>query len=240
MVSAPELFPLRLRGALTRRHGKRLVGPVDLDLDGRGTCVVLGPNGSGKTTLLRLVHGIARLHGGTIEWGCDTATARNLQAFVFQRPVMLRRTVAENLAYPLRLRGVGRAEARARAEDWAARVGLGEMLDRQAWVLSGGEQQKLALTRALIGEPQLVFLDEPSASLDGRATREIEAILADSRARGTAIVLATHDMGQARRLADRVVFLLGGRVHEDAPAAEFFAAPRTAEARAFLSGEIVE
>ena len=234
------LFPLSVKGAVTRRHGKVLVGPVNLEFDGAGTSVILGPNGAGKTSLLRLLHGTARLHAGEITWGCDTEAARNAQAFVFQRPVMLRRTVGDNLAYPLRLRGTPRVEARARARDWAARVGLSELFDRQATVLSGGEQQKLATARALIGDPGLLFLDEPTASLDGRATREMEEILATAQANGTRLVLSTHDMGQARRLADRVIFLLGGKVHEEGAAESFFAAPQTPEARAFLKGDIVE
>ncbi|MEO0829350.1 MAG: ATP-binding cassette domain-containing protein, partial [Pseudomonadota bacterium] len=176
-----QLFPLDVQGAATWRGGKRLVGPVDLKLDGQGTCVFLGPNGSGKTTLLRLLHGLARLSEGRIHWACGTETARHEQVFVAQRPVMLRRTVIENLVYPLWLRGARRRDALATAETWAKRFGLGDMLHRQATVLSGGEQQKLALTRALISGPQLVFLDEPTASLDGRATREIEQILQDTK-----------------------------------------------------------
>lgn len=234
------LFPLSVRGAMTRRHGKVLVGPVDLDLAGQGVTVILGPNGSGKTTLLRLLHGTARLHAGEIRWACDMSTARNAQAFVFQRPVMLRRTVGQNLAYPLLIAGMGRRQALEKAREWAARVGLEAMFDRPAPVLSGGEQQRLALARALIGSPQLLFLDEPTASLDGRATREVEEILTHAQANGTRLILSTHDMGQARRLADRVVFLLGGKVHEDAPAASFFDAPGTAAAQAFLNGDIVE
>ena len=235
-----SLFPMQVRGAATRRRGKRLVGPVDMDWDGQGTRVVLGPNGSGKTTLLRLLHGIARLHEGQITWACGTEPARHAQAFVFQRPVMLRRSVVENLMYPLTLRGVSKDKARGQAETWAVKVGLGDHLSRPAPVLSGGEQQKLAIARALIGGPELVFLDEPTASLDGRATREIEGILQDAVASGTRLILATHDMGQARRLAQDVVFLLHGRVHESGPAEGFFDAPRTAEARAFLKGDIVE
>ena len=235
-----RLFPLKVTGAATRRRGRRLVGPVDMTWDGQGTRVVLGPNGAGKTTLLRLLHGIARLHEGEITWACGTRAARNAQAFVFQRPVMLRRSVVENLMYPLRMRGTASAAARQQAEDWARKVGLGEMTQAQATVLSGGEQQKLAIARALIGAPELLFLDEPTASLDGRATREIEAILRDATSAGTRIILSTHDMGQARRLADDVVFLLHGRVHEAAPADRFFDHPQTPEARAFLKGDIVE
>ena len=234
------LFPVTLTGAATRRRGRVLVGPLDLTLDGAGTTVVIGPNGSGKTSLLRLLHGTARLTDGTIDWSCPLEEARARQAFVFQRPILLRRSVLANIAYPLRLRGVPRAEAAARARDWAARVGLAEAADRSAAMLSGGEQQKLALARALIADPDLLFLDEPTASLDGRSTREIEAVLAEAHARGTRLILSTHDMGQARRLADRVLFLLSGRVQEDAPASAFFTMPATAEARGFLQGDIIE
>jgi len=238
MVSG--LFPLTLSGAETSRRGKRLVGPVDLSLAGDAVCVVIGPNGAGKTSLLRLMHGTARLSKGQIRWSCDIDEARRRQAFVFQRPVMLRRSVAENLTYPLQLRGVARAKARNAAQDWAGRVGLEAHLNQMATVLSGGEQQKLAIARALIGAPDLVFLDEPTASLDGRATREIETILMQARSGGTNLIMSTHDMGQARRLADEVVFVLGGKVHETGPATSFFDAPRTSEARAFLNGDIVE
>lgn len=235
-----DLFPLSVQGAVTRRRGKTLVGPVDLELPGDGACVVIGPNGSGKTTLLRLLHGAARLSAGAIDWACPMSRARREQAFVFQRPVMLRRSVEDNIAYPLIMRGSPRVTARAEARDWAAKVGLGDMLDRPAPVLSGGEQQKLALARALIMQPKLLFLDEPCTALDGRAMREIEQILTDAKSAGTRLILSTHDMGQARRLADRVVFLLRGRVHETGPAAEFFEHPRTEQARAFLKGDIVE
>nr|WP_254899104.1 ATP-binding cassette domain-containing protein [Thalassococcus arenae] len=235
-----DLFPLIVRGAGTSRRGKQLVGPVDLDLGAKGVTVVIGPNGAGKTTLLRLLHGAARLTSGRIDWACGLEEARHHQAFVFQQPVMLRRTVEANIAYPLRMRGASRAQAHDKARYWAGRVGLGHALERSATVLSGGEQQKLALARALIVEPRLVFLDEPCASLDGRATREIETILQDAKAAGTRLILSTHDMGQARRLADEVVFLLGGRVHERQTSPAFFDTPQTTEARAFLNGDIVE
>ena len=235
-----SLFPVTLPQARATRRGKTLVGPLDLTLDGQGITVVIGPNGAGKTTFLGLLHGTARLGGGQVDWACGTEEARHHQCFVFQQPVMLRRTVLQNLVYPLRIRGMARAEAETRARDWAGRVGLSDMLDRPAPVLSGGERQKLALARAMITKPQLLFLDEPCASLDGRAMREIEEILQAARARGMKLILSTHDMGQARRLADEVLFLLHGRVHEHAPAETFFTHPATAQARAFLNGDIVE
>jgi tungstate transport system ATP-binding protein len=234
------LFPLVLEDAVTRRRGKVLAGPVSLSFESPGSFVVIGPNGSGKTSLLRLMHGTARLNSGTIRWACDLEEARTRQSFVFQRPIVLRRSVMENLIYPLRMRGVTKANARAEGEIWAERVGLTDMLDRPATVLSGGEQQKLALARALITKPEMVFLDEPCASLDSRSMREIEDILKDVKAAGTGLVLSTHDMGQARRLADTILFMLHGKLHEMGPADAFFAGPQTAEAAAFLMGDIVE
>ncbi|QUJ78264.1 ATP-binding cassette domain-containing protein [Sulfitobacter albidus] len=224
-------------GVTVRKRGKALLGPLDLTIAKPQTTVVMGPNGSGKTTLLRVLHGLARLGEGRIDWTCDARTARAAQAFVFQRPILLRRSVLENLSYPLHI--IGDPEATRKARDWAERVGLAPMLGRSALSLSGGEQQKLALARALITDPALIFLDEPTAALDGHATREIEALLSDARARGTALMLATHDLGQARRLADEVVFVLHGRAHEHAPAPAFFAQPASPEARAFLKGDIV-
>ena len=235
-----ELFPLTVSGATHRRRSKVLVGPVDLTLDGNGICVVLGPNGAGKTSLLRLLHGTARLNSGSITWACDLKEARHHQSFGFQRPVMLRRSVEDNIAYPLQMHGAEKAKSRQEARIWAERVGLEEMLERQASVLSGGEQQKLAIARALITKPAVLFLDEPTASLDGRATREIEEILLQARAAGTRLILSTHDMGQARRLADWVVFLLHGKVHEQGEGPGFFDNPKTPEAGAFLNGDILE
>lgn len=234
------LFPLELSGAVASRRGKRLVGPVDLTLTGHGTVMVIGPNGSGKTSLLRLMHGTARLSAGRLRWACTLEDARHRQGFVFQKPIMLRRSVEENLIYPLRLRKVARGAAKQAAQDWAARVGLGAMLGRPAHVLSGGEQQKLTIARALITNPDVLFLDEPTASLDGTATREIEEILLVAKQSGTVLIMATHDMGQAQRIGDEVLFVHGGQVVEHEPVSDFFAGPKSAAAQAFLRGDIVE
>lgn len=234
------LFPVTLQGAVSRKRGKVLLGPVDLTLNPSGTTAVIGPNGSGKTTFLRLLHGTARLHQGSVTWALPRDEVRARQAFVFQRPILLRRSVAENMAYPMELRGMPRAQIASACEDWAARVGLTDLMHRPAQSLSGGEQQKLALARALITDPDVLFLDEPCAALDGRATREIEAILAEAEANGARLFLATHDMGQARRMGSDVIFLLKGQVHETGSAPEVFAGPKTTEMRAFLQGDIVE
>jgi len=235
-----SILPLTVRAAMVKHRGKTLVGPVDLDLSGTGITVVMGPNGAGKTTMLRMLHGLARLSNGSVAWNTDLATAQTRQAFVFQTPVVLRRTVRDNIAFPLLLRGVARAQARSRADHWAARVGLGDMTVRPAGVLSGGEKQKLALARALIAGPQILFLDEPTANLDGKSMREIETILTEITAEGTRIVMATHNIGQARRLASEVFFMYRGGVHERGPASAFFSQPETPEAAAFIKGDIVE
>ena len=235
-----DMFPLIVEGALTRRRGKVLVGPVDLQLEAGGVTIVIGPNGAGKTSLLRMLHGIARLNEGRIEWACGQERARKNQAFVFQTPVMLRRSVRDNLVYPLRLTGVSRHKAREQADAMAKKVGLSDALGRPATVLSGGERQKLALGRALIRSPQVLFLDEPCASLDGRAMREVEEILQTAVQDGVRLIMSTHNMGQARRLASDVLFLLGGQIHEQGSASDFFETPQTAQARAFLNGDIVE
>lgn len=234
------LLPITLASAAVHRRGRRLIGPIDLRIEGQGITAVIGPNGAGKSTLLKALHGLERLSEGHIAWGCPRADALTRQAFVFQAPVMLRRSVLDNLAFPLRLGGMRRGDARAAAAEWCRRIGLGGMEGRAATVLSGGERQKLALARALITAPELLFLDEPTAALDGRATREIEALLMLAAGRGTRIVMATHDMGQARRLASDVWFLRGGTLHEAAPAKRFFAGPGTEAARAFLAGDIVD
>lgn len=237
MVAA---LPLTLTGATLRRQGKTLIGPVDLTLGRIGVTVVIGPNGSGKTSLLRMMHGLQRTADGRVGWSVADAIARERQAYVFQRPIALRRSVLANLMFPLRLRGASRAQAEVQARAIADRFDLSAMLAQPAPSLSGGEMQRLALARALITEPEILFADEPCAALDGQATRQIEALLAGTAAAGTRLVMATHDMGQARRLASDVIFLLHGRIHETGPAETFFAAPATPEAQAFLNGDIVE
>ncbi|MDX2482732.1 MAG: ATP-binding cassette domain-containing protein [Pseudodonghicola sp.] len=222
-----------------RRGGRVIVGPISLRLHDVGLTMAMGPNGAGKTTLLRALHGLERVSSGQIHWAESAGALRARQAFVFQTPILMRRSVLDSIAYPLRLKGVRRGEARERAAACAETVGLRVRLKKDANTLSGGEKQKMALARALITEPALLFLDEPSANLDGRSTREIEEILTHIRAGGTRIVMSTHDIGQARRLADEVVFLHDGRLVEQASSAAFFDAPQSNQAYAYLQGDIV-
>lgn len=235
-----SILPLELTNATAHMRGKKLVGPVSLSLAPEGFTMVIGPNGAGKTTLLRLMHGLQRCTKGHVKWAVPAAQARNRQGFVFQSPIMMRRNVADSLAYPLRLRGMSKADAQKKVAQCAGNFGLSALLENLAPLLSGGEKQKLSLARALITEPEILFLDEPCANLDGRATREIEDILQQVQARGTRLIMSTHDMGQARRLAGDVIFMMHGNVHEHASAESFFDAPTSPEAKAFLNGDIVE
>ncbi|MBW4710046.1 ATP-binding cassette domain-containing protein [Roseobacter sp. YSTF-M11] len=237
MVST--ILPLTLKDVAVRRRGKRLLGPVDLTLDPDGLTMIIGPNGSGKTTLLRVMHGVERLSTGTATWAVPEEEARHRQSYVFQTPIMLRRTVADNLGYPLRLLNAPRAQVNARVRHWAERIGLADRLSLQATRLSGGEKQKLALARALIRKPDVLFLDEPCANLDGASTRDIESILQTALSEKTRIIMTTHDLGQARRLASDAVFMLHGVVHERGPASRFFGAAQTAELQAFFRGDII-
>ncbi len=230
---------IRLKNVTVKRRGKAILGPISLDIGGSGVTHVIGPNGAGKTTLLKVLHGVERLSSGEIDWSQPAEVARQSQAYVFQSPIMLRRTVRQNLAYPLQLLKTPKDEIATQVLDWAKRIGLEDALDRPAPRLSGGEKQKLALGRALIRRPEVLFLDEPCANLDGRSTRDIEALLLDANASGTRIIMTTHDLAQCRRLASDVIFLLNGRVHERGPVAGFFENPETEEAKSFLKGDIL-
>ncbi|MEP4249245.1 ATP-binding cassette domain-containing protein [Tateyamaria sp.] len=230
------MFPLTLDQVVVRRRGKTILGPVDLGVDQGGPLIILGPNGSGKTTLLRVMHGIERTNGGKVSWAQDHPERH---AFVFQSPIIMRRSVAENLAYPLRLVRTPKDDISVAVTHWLTRIGLGHAGSSPASRLSGGERQKLALARALIRKPDVLFLDEPCANLDGHATREIEALLQDTAEGGTRIIMATHDMGQARRLATSVVFMLDGKIHETGEAQDCFDHPQTDAFAAFLRGDIV-
>jgi tungstate transport system ATP-binding protein len=201
--------------------------------------VLIGPNGAGKTTLLRAAMGLIPVSRGRITWGGRDTAAPERLAILFQRPVMLRRSTAGNVRYALAAAGVPRAARNQRAAELLALVGLEGLERRPARRLSGGEQQRLALARALTRDPAVLFLDEPTASLDPAATKAIEDIVRAVTARGVKVVMSTHDLGQAKRLAGDVVLLHRGRLIESGSASEFFAHPRTQDARTFIAGELL-
>lgn len=233
-----SILPLRLEGVGYAVGGKPLLSDISLRIEAGRRLVVMGANGAGKSLFLRLCHGLIDPTAGRRSWASGEGRAA-AQAMVFQRPVLLRRTVAANLDYPLALRGMARTERRETVARTLDRFGLAPLADRPARLLSGGEQQRLALARAWAMAPQVLFLDEPSSALDPSATRTIEEMVERFAADGITIVMTTHNLGQARRLAQDVAFLHRGRLIEHRPAADFFAGPETPEARAFLAGDLI-
>jgi tungstate transport system ATP-binding protein len=221
------MLPLRLEG-VSFLH---IIQPLSLEIGAGPSTIILGANGAGKSVLMRLMHGLLAPSAGSISW-----KSGGRQAMVFQRPVMLRRSALQNVLYALHVAGAQDADRVAR--EALAEVGLTHLAHRPARVLSGGEQQRLALARAWALHPEVLFLDEPTASLDPTATREIEAVIRAFDGAGTKVVMATHNLGQARRLGDEVIYLHQGRVVERAPVEKFFAQPATPEAAAFIKGEL--
>jgi tungstate transport system ATP-binding protein len=230
------ILPLRLEGVSYAAGGRTLIERTSLTLEAGASTIVLGANGAGKSVLMRLMHGLLAPSSGRVAW--QTEGPRRRQAMVFQRPVMLRRSALANVLYALDAAGVPTAQRTGLAREALAEAGLSHLAHRPARVLSGGEQQRLALARAWALHPEVLFLDEPTANLDPGATREIEAVIKAFDVAGTKIVMSTHSLGQARRLGDEVIFLHQGRVAERAPIERFFPQPASPEAAAFVKGEL--
>jgi tungstate transport system ATP-binding protein len=231
------MLPLLLDQVSFTVDGRTIIDRVSAEIGAGPRTVILGPNGAGKSVFMRLCHGLLQPTRGTITWS-GSAGGRRRQAMVFQRPVMLRRSALANVVYGLRLAGFSRKESRLRAQDVLDAVGLSEVAGRPARVLSGGEQQRLAVARAWALGPEVLFLDEPTANLDPGATRDVETIVGQIHASGTKIVMTTHNLGQARRLGDEILFLSQGRLVERAGVERFFKNPQSAEADAFIRGEL--
>ena len=224
MTAEPPLFPLEADRLGFRAGRQELLAGVSFRLGADGCTAVLGPNGAGKTLLLRLCHGLLAPSAGAVRWGgLEPARARARQAMVFQLPALLNRSARANVDYALKLRRVPAARRRAPVAEALERCGLAGIAGRNALLLSGGERQKLALARAWVTRPRVMLMDEPTSELDPLATREIEDMIRLIAAQGVRVLLTTHDMAQARALADDVLFLERGRLAAHLPAAEFFA-----------------
>jgi len=231
------MLPLVLDSVSFRVNGKTIIDRVSIEIGTGPRTIILGSNGAGKSVLMRLCHGLLEPTSGSIVWR-GAVNGHQRQAMVFQRPVMLRRSAVANVIYGLKLAGVTPRERELRARDVLEAVGLASVAGRPARVLSGGEQQKLALARAWALGPEVLFLDEPTANLDPGATRDVETIIGQIRAGGTKIVMTTHNLGQAKRLGDEILFLSQGRLVERTPVEQFFTKPASAEADAFIRREL--
>lgn len=243
MRDAVSILPLDVEGLCFAADGKQLLDDVSFTLPKGGITAIIGPNGAGKSLMLRLCHGLLLPGAGTIRWQAGISssgharTGRQRHAMVFQHPVMLRRSARANILHALG--AVGMTDAPSRADAALARFGLAALADRPARLMSGGEQQRLAIARAWALEPEVLFLDEPSSQLDPGATRQIEELIAALAAEGMTILMATHDLGQARRLSRRILFLNRGRLIDDAPTDSVFAGHASADVRAFIAGDLL-
>lgn len=235
------LLPMHARDLDLRLNGKQLIDQVSFSLDGQHRTVILGPNGAGKSLLLRLVHGLLRPSGGTVSWaGMSPQQVGRRVAMVFQHAVMLRRSVAGNVHHVLKVMGVPRIDRSEIVDRTLAYAGLTGMAEHSARTLSGGEQQRLSIARAWALSPQVLLLDEPTSNLDPGATAAVEALIRTVEQSGTKIVMTTHDIAQARRLAGDVLFLHHGRLLEHTGAESFFQRPQTDEASKFIQGELLQ
>lgn len=238
---SPSVLPIKGE-ALTYRSGDRLLlDHVDVELgSGSGITVVIGQNGAGKSLLLRTLAGLIRPTEGRVSWGGESTGRDRIRdiGFVLQRPVLLRRSALANVEFALAVAGRDRLERRERARAALEAAHLSHVANSPAQALSGGEQQRLALARALVLDPQCLLLDEPTANLDPLSTEAFERQLKAQRDAGTPVLLVTQDVGQVRRLADRIIFLHRGRVLEEVDAQRFFEAPRTGQVEAFFGSRL--
>ncbi len=234
-------LPLSFEAVSFHADHRRLIDALSFVIPEGGLTVLLGPNGAGKSLTLRLANGLLKPSSGRVHYAHAIGHGGGQlgHAIVFQKPVMLRRSALANISHALISAGLNRSASEAQAFEALDRFGLADFAHRPARLMSGGEQQRLAIARAVALKPQILFLDEPTSQLDPSAVRLIEAMLLSLKAEGMTLVMSTHDLGQARRLADRVLFLHQGQLLEDSPAASFFAAPQTDKARAFLAGDLI-
>jgi len=241
MQTQHHMLPLVVNRARYVVGGKAIIEDVSFTIHDAGLTVLLGPNGAGKSTLLKLCHGLLLPSSGSIRWGeADVAEVQQQQAMVFQRPVLLRRSAAENVDHVLKVRGASSAQRARVIEESLEWAGLAEIADIPARKLSGGEQQSLTIARAWALNPEVLLLDEPTANLDPGATRRVEDLIRSFAGAGKKVIMATHNIAQAQRLADEVLFLNHGRLLEHAPADRFMSGPSDPLAARFIAGELVE
>ncbi|MBT4487612.1 MAG: ATP-binding cassette domain-containing protein [Rhodospirillaceae bacterium] len=242
MKTKSRILPVTMNNVSLKRGDKMVLKEINCRFDAApARSFIIGPNGAGKSLFLRVCHGIVAPDHGTVDWAgkTDPQTRARAQAMVFQRPVLLRRSTRGNIDLALKIHGLDAGERRQRVAEALDRTGLTRLADTSARALSFGEQQRLALARAMALRPQVLFLDEPTANLDPAAAHLVEDIVRGLSEAGVKIIMTSHDLNQARRLAQEVIFLHRGRIKERAPAEAFFKGPENDLARAFLNGELL-
>lgn len=233
-------LPLHINHLHVTRKGNLLLCNIDYSIDTAGVTVILGPNGAGKSLLLQVAHGLVAPDEGDLKWNTlSPHPQQSWRAFVFQKPVLLRRSVRANLGYVLSLHKVEKSKHHELIEEALEQTGLAKLAERNARVLSGGEQQRLSIARAWVLKPKVILLDEPTAELDPAGTAAVECLIETIAQQDTKILMTTHDLGQARRLASDILFLHQGRLVEFSPAQNFFQQPQTEAAQKFIAGKLL-
>ncbi len=237
-AARPETDPLLTLDHVTLiRGGAAVLDALSLDITAGVITAIMGANGAGKSLAMRVMAGLIAPEAGQVRYAPDMRAPRDV-SIVFQRPVLLRRSVRGNLRHALKVYGVPRNQRTRRLAELLELGRLGLIADTPARALSGGEQQRVAMVRALAAKPKLLLLDEPTASLDPQATQAIEQLMRKAADDGATVVIVTHDRGQAKRLAQDIRFMHRGKLVEKAPAKRFFDHPTSAAASAYLSGEL--
>jgi len=235
-----NVLPLQIKNLQITKKGNPLLNDLTLSIDSDDVTVILGPNGAGKSLLLRSAHGLETLSKGNLQWNAHIPQPQHSwRAYIFQKPVLLRRSVRANLEYVLSIHNITKSDYASLIDTALEHTGLSQLADRHARVLSGGEQQRLNIARAWVLQPKVILLDEPTAELDPNGTAAIERLIKTIAQQGTKIIMSTHDLGQAHRLANDIVFLHQGRLVEHTPANTFFEQPQTKIAQDFIAGKLL-
>ncbi|MDW3095659.1 MAG: ATP-binding cassette domain-containing protein [Gammaproteobacteria bacterium] len=240
MQSNNESLPLRLNNVSYCVDEITLIKNVSLEITSPGTTVILGHNGSGKSLLLKLMHGVINPSSGQITWNNNHPNTNQFwRTFLLQRPTFFKQSVLSNVEFVLRIANTPKSEYKTRCQQALEICGLSKLADRNTHSLSGGELQKLSLARAWVLEPSVVLLDEPTVALDPPSVLGFENIIQQFKQSNTKVIMTTHDLSQAKRLADEIVFIDSGKVVEKSSAEKFFSGPESSQAQNFICGELV-